>query len=89
MFAISCCCAENALLICRIALTGSSLSPTDLVVGCLILDESLVKKSLKLIQFLELVGLSHQVSHGRLNNTVSLMESYAERRIFSQLMALL
>ena len=42
----------------------------------------LVNKSLKLIQFLALVSLSLQVSHGRLNNTVSSVASYAEQRIF-------
>ena len=42
----------------------------------------LVNKSLKLIQLLALVGLYLQVSHGRLNNTVSLVASYAEQRIF-------
>ena len=47
------------------------------------LDASLVKKSLKLLQFLALVLLSCQVPHGRLKNKVSSMESYAEQRFFS------
>ena len=82
MFAISCCCDENDLLSCSITLESSSLSPTDPVLWCLMLAASLLKKSLKLLHFLALLGLSHQVSHGRLNNPVSLMENYAEQRIF-------
>ena len=46
------------------------------------MDASLVKKSLKLIQLLALVGLSHQVSHVRLNNPVSAMARYVEQMIF-------
>ena len=49
------------------------------------LAASLVKKILKLLQFLALVGLSLQVSHGRLNNAVSLMARYAEQMIFFSL----
>ena len=60
MITISCCCDANYLLSCRIALAVSSLSPPDPVVWCLMLDASLVKKSLKLFQFLALVGLSRQ-----------------------------
>ena len=41
----------------------------------------MVKKSLKLLQFLALVGLSRQVSHGRSNNLMYLTERYAEKRI--------
>ena len=89
MFTIYCCCAANAFLSCRISLAATSLSPTDPVVLCLILGDSLVKKSLKLLHFLTLVGLYFQVSHGRFNNPVSSMESYAYQRIISRLMYLL
>ena len=82
MFTISCCCAVNASLGCRITLVDSSLSPTKQVVWCLILTASLIKKSLMLLQLLALLWLSRCVSHNRLNNIVSLMSSYAERRIF-------
>ena len=67
----------------RLALEDSSLSPTEPVVRCLMLSASLVKKSLKLLQFLALVGLSCKASHGRFNNTMSSMERYSEQRIFS------
>ena len=46
------------------------------------LDASLVNKSLKLLKFLELLGLYLQVSHGKLKNPVSFMERYAKRMIF-------
>ena len=45
------------------------------------LADSLLKKILNLIQFLALVGLSCQVSYGRLNNSVSSIARYAELRI--------
>ena len=45
------------------------------------LDASLVKNSLELLHFLAHVGFSEQVSHGRLNNPVYLMEMYAEQGI--------
>ena len=89
MFAISYLCDANYLLSFRIALADSSFSPTEPVVWCLIFAASLVKKSLKLLQFLARVGFSFQVSHGRLNNLVSSMARYAERRIFSRWMDLL
>ena len=82
MFTIYCCCDANASLSCRISLKASSLSLTDPVVWCLMLDASLVNKSLKLLKFLELLGLYLQVSHGKLKNPVSFMERYAKRMIF-------
>ena len=77
MFAIYCCCYENALLSCRIALADSSFSTTDTVVWCFMLSASMVNNSLQLLQFLDLVDLSRQVSHGRLKNPVSSMVIYA------------
>ena len=72
----------NSSLSCRIALAVSSLVLTDPVVWCLILSTSLVKKSLKLLQFFTLVGFSSQESHGRLKNRVSSMARYLEWSIF-------
>ena len=46
------------------------------------LAASLIKKILKLLHFLMLVGSYRHVSHGRLNNRVSLMARYAEQRVF-------
>ena len=46
-------------------------------VGCLF-----GKLELEVTPILALEGLSNQVSHGRLNNLVSLMAIYAERRFF-------
>ena len=57
------------------------LSATVLLCS-LMLVASLVKKSLKLLHFLEILGLSRQVSHVRLNNPVSLMANYSEQTIF-------
>ena len=74
--------SENYLLCFRISLAASSLNPTEPVVWCFMLAASLVKKSLKLLQFLALVGLSHKVSHARFNNPVSSMARYTEQRIF-------
>ena len=82
MFAVSCCFDENYLLSCRIASAALSLIPTEPVVRCLMLAASLVEKSLKLLQFLALMGLSRQVSQVRLNRPMPSMESYAEQRIF-------
>ena len=82
MFTIYCCCDANASLSCRISFSASSLSPTEPVVWYFMLADSLVKKNLKLLQCLDLVGLHFQVSPGRLNNLVSLMERYAEQMIF-------
>ena len=63
-------------------LAASLLIPTESVVWCLMLNASLIKKSLKLHQLLALVELSRQVSNDRLNNPVSSMEIYARQRIF-------
>ena len=82
MFDIYFCCDANASLIFMIALADSLLIPTELVVLCFMLAAYLVKKSFQLLHFLALVGLSHQVSHGRLKNPVSFMARYAERRVF-------
>ena len=82
IFEIYCCCDANSSLSCSISLEASLLSSTEPVVGCLVLDASLVNKTLKLLHFLALVGLSRQVSHVRLNNLVSLMARYSEQSIF-------
>ena len=43
------------------------------------LAASLVKKILKLLLFFALMGLSHQVSYGMLDNPVSLMARYSDQ----------
>ena len=82
LLSIYCCCDANASISCRISLEASFFIPTDPVLWYLMLAASLVKKSLKLLQLLALVGLSRQLSRGRLKNSVSSMTSYAEKMVF-------